>query len=126
VRRTIRHAALLGIGIALMVGLGLSAGCGGDAEPSAGRLIVVLDDGAGRRVETPVACTDAPELCALVRDILDSPGDEVCTQIYGGPQTISITGELDGRGIDLLITRTDGCQIHRYERVIAALPATDG
>jgi hypothetical protein len=33
----------------------------------------------------------------------------VCSQIYGGPQRAHVTGTIDGRQVDLTVTRTDGC-----------------
>ncbi|WP_394251192.1 SSI family serine proteinase inhibitor [Arthrobacter pityocampae] len=40
--------------------------------------------------------------------------DVVCTQQYGGPQTASITGELDGTAVTGSFALTDGCQISRW------------
>lgn len=41
----------------------------------------------------------------------------ICTQQYGGPQTASITGTLDGRSILASFALTDGCEIARWDRV---------
>jgi hypothetical protein len=119
--------ALCAVLAALPVG-----GCGDDEDgppptaATADRLLVTLDDGEGRQVRTPVSCADAPDLCGAVRDILAEPDDRVCTQIYGGPERLILTGTLDGAPLDLVITRTDGCEIDRYDRVVAALPGSDG
>ncbi|MDP9331950.1 MAG: LysM peptidoglycan-binding domain-containing protein [Actinomycetota bacterium] len=32
-----------------------------------------------------------------------------CGQVYGGPQSAHITGTIDGQGVNLTVTRTDGC-----------------
>ncbi|WP_434995799.1 SSI family serine proteinase inhibitor [Arthrobacter sp. Ld5] len=40
--------------------------------------------------------------------------DVVCTQQYGGPQTASITGELNGTPVLGSFALTDGCQIARW------------
>lgn len=108
--------------LALLVALA-SGGCGDD-DAASDRLIVTLDDGAGRALEAPVSCADSPRFCNVVREILASPDDEVCTQIYGGPETITIRGSLDREAVDITVGRTDGCEIDRYERLVAELPAT--
>ncbi|WP_052274057.1 SSI family serine proteinase inhibitor [Arthrobacter sp. L77] len=43
--------------------------------------------------------------------------DVVCTQQYGGPQTASITGEIDGTSVVGSFALTDGCQISRWTSV---------
>jgi hypothetical protein len=43
--------------------------------------------------------------------------DIICTQQYGGPQTASITGTLDGTSILAAFALTDGCEISRWNRV---------
>ncbi|MBW1604590.1 hypothetical protein JJV70_21310 [Streptomyces sp. JJ66] len=47
---------------------------------------------------------------------------QMCTQIYGGPQTARITGEWRGRAVDARFSRDNGCEIHRWERLTPALP----
>ena len=43
------------------------------------------------------------------------PKDAVCTQIYGGPETARVTGTLDGVAVDATFSRTNGCEIARWE-----------
>ena len=43
--------------------------------------------------------------------------DVICTQQYGGPQTASITGDLDGTSILATFSLTDGCQISRWTSI---------
>jgi hypothetical protein len=45
------------------------------------------------------------------------PKDVVCTQIYGGPQTGRVVGTLQGERVSASFSRSDGCQIERWERV---------
>lgn len=47
--------------------------------------------------------------------------DEVCTEIYGGPQRIAVTGTTGGAPVRVEVTRIDGCEIDRYDRLEAAL-----
>lgn len=62
-----------------------------------------------------VACrrlaAGGPQLFAAV------PKDVVCAQIYGGPQTARVVGTLDGKRIVARFSRSDGCQIGRWNRV---------
>ncbi|MDH3250931.1 MAG: hypothetical protein OEQ47_18320 [Acidimicrobiia bacterium] len=58
------------------------------------------------------------------------PGDRVCTEIYGGPDTARFEGTLDGEPVDTVIDRTDGCGISDWDMVLAdvlppALGVTD-
>lgn len=43
--------------------------------------------------------------------------DVICTQQYGGPQTASITGDIDGTSVLAAFALTDGCEISRWDRV---------
>jgi hypothetical protein len=45
----------------------------------------------------------------------------VCSQVYGGPQTGRISGVVRGRRVRARYSRTDGCQIGRYDRVAPVL-----
>ena len=43
------------------------------------------------------------------------PKDKACTQIYGGPETASITGTWRGQPVMSRFARNDGCQIRSLE-----------
>jgi hypothetical protein len=47
--------------------------------------------------------------------------DRMCTEIYGGPETATVDGTLDGIEVDYEINRTNGCGINDWERVFARL-----
>lgn len=49
------------------------------------------------------------------------PGDQVCAQIYGGPQTAEITGTWDGKPVHSRLSRINGCEIERWNRLRAVL-----
>ncbi|MQY05218.1 SSI family serine proteinase inhibitor [Actinomadura macrotermitis] len=42
------------------------------------------------------------------------PKDRICTKIYGGPETATVTGTWKGRPVDASFGRADGCQLHRW------------
>lgn len=43
------------------------------------------------------------------------PGDAVCTEIYGGPEVARVTGTLSGEPVDATFSRTNGCEIDRWD-----------
>jgi hypothetical protein len=50
------------------------------------------------------------------------PEDKACTQIYGGPETASITGTWQGKQVMSSFARNDGCQISRWKLMKGLLP----
>jgi hypothetical protein len=52
---------------------------------------------------------------ALASLTAEAPKRETCTAIYGGPQTAHVTGTLEGAPIDSTFTRTNGCEIARWD-----------
>ena len=115
--------------------LGL-AGCGGDEEPAAPpgggggggaiELVVRLDrdgpQGPGIAEELRVTCGegDASAACRAAgrlkpRDFGPVPDNVACTDIFGGPQTARISGTLRGERVSASFSRSDGCEINRWE-----------
>jgi len=45
------------------------------------------------------------------------PKDQMCTQIYGGPEIATVKGTWQGKPINTQFTRADGCQLHRWSAV---------
>lgn len=133
-----------------VVAAAMLAGCGTDEtqRPTANAgapiaLAITYADGAGQVLTGRLACTateqhatgaltrpaPAARLCAQARDIapaLTQPpaGRRACTQVYGGPQTMRVTGTIGGRAVDRRFRRTNGCEIADFARVGAALTAT--
>jgi hypothetical protein len=61
-------------------------------------------------------------LLALERPFSPVPRGTACTQIYGGPQVARVRGRLRGRRISAEFSRTDGCEISRWDRVRFLFP----
>jgi hypothetical protein len=63
--------------------------------------------------------TDSRAACDLVtgddqargRLVEGAPAGQVCTQVYGGPQSAQVTGRIEGRPVDATVTRADGCGV---------------
>jgi hypothetical protein len=119
--------------VVALIGLALVAGCGDDDEqaaaptPSGGslaELTVTVDkdgDGGAAAKTTDVSCDaagDSPACAALDAMKADAfeatPSDVACTQQYGGPETATVKGTLRGKMIDASFSRTNGCEISRW------------
>ena len=61
-------------------------------------------------------------LTALRRPFRPTPRNVACSEIYGGPQVARVSGRLDGRRVRALLTRVNGCEIERWDRVRFLLP----
>jgi hypothetical protein len=68
---------------------------------------------AGTLPRTARACA---ALGALRRPFLPVPPELACTEIYGGPAEALVTGSHRGRRVWAHFSRTDGCQIDRWQR----------
>lgn len=91
-----------------------SIGCQGDTATVGGA--------ADRAGVDPNAACDAMAGPELRERLVDGPpGDRVCTEIYGGPDTATVTGTLDEQEVDTTFDRTNGCGIDEWDRLAAAL-----
>jgi hypothetical protein len=112
----------------------LVAGCGEDSdggEPEATtEVTITLDpDGPGgeqRRSVEVVCSSNDPALCPQVEDLTAEdlepvPPETACTEIYGGPDVVTIAGTLRGERVDAELNRTDGCEIERFDRLTPLL-----
>ncbi|MBM3681500.1 MAG: hypothetical protein FJW81_09340, partial [Actinobacteria bacterium] len=120
----------------VLVALALLAACGGtdDGAADAGgptALEIALwpaGEGQGTAVVATLTCDpaggDLPDpaaACAALAaeaDALEPVGPDIaCTEIYGGPEEARITGTLDGVEVAVRLSRVDGCEIDRWERL---------
>jgi hypothetical protein len=46
-----------------------------------------------------------------------TPPNTACTEIYGGPQRARIVGTVAGKRVWTTVTRTNGCEIARWQRL---------
>jgi hypothetical protein len=119
--------------VVLLTALVLVAGCGEDEETPASSqapyadLTVTVNDGdpGNVRCDTP----EDSEVCSALGDIDPKtfepiPGNQACTQQYGGPETATVKGTLDGKEIDAKFSRENGCEIARWEAAQPLLEAT--
>ena len=120
-------AALAFLGCLALAGCGDDDGAadsGGQGE-AATELTITLDpDGRGgaAALEAAVSCPgdDAP-VCDAVGTLPADPAAAVppqtaCTEIYGGPDTVTLAGSIRGEPVDATLTRANGCEIERFDR----------
>lgn len=77
-------------------------------------------------IECPVPEDGDPadqRVCAWLRRtglelLLDEPPvDQVCTEVYGGPELATVVGTVDGQEVDATFSRQDGCAIARFDAI---------
>ena len=120
----------------------VAAGCGDEGDPSSGdalaegdsSLTVTLDpdgpDGKKPEMTEEVSCDDSSDdaVCLAVAEIdVDalapvSP-DTACTELFGGPDTVSLEGTIEGEDVDVDLTRANGCEIERFDAAVPLLQA---
>jgi hypothetical protein len=97
-------------------------------------LTIVIDPGDGAQSEEwTLACDPAggthpdPEAaCAALAGVeveafMPVAADQMCTQIYGGPETATVRGTWRADRVDASFSRQHGCEIARWDAVAALL-----
>lgn len=49
------------------------------------------------------------------------PADRVCAQVIAGPETATVTGSWRGQPVDSRLSRTDSCQVARWDALAPVL-----
>jgi len=73
----------------------------------------------------------AAAACAAIKknpSLLERPlkTGQACTQQYGGPQTATVTGAVDGKAVESSYSLTDGCEISAWDAVKDILGSVGG
>jgi len=139
--RRVSQGIVLGCGsaaiaVVAMAASGLGPAAAADEAPA--DLTIVVDDGTGATTTWHLTCSpdggdhpDPAKACTTLTEhaqtALLAPPKQVCTQPspsgYGGPQTAQVTGTWMGQPVETRLTRTDGCQIARWDALVGLLPA---
>jgi hypothetical protein len=106
-----------------------ATGCGSSDPASSQALAVHVDFSRSAHDDLHVTCEDAGDCTpdgvrgAQLRTLLTEPvpKHQACTMIFGGPQTAVVTGTVGSRAVKVRFSRENGCAIHRYGRLLAAL-----
>jgi hypothetical protein len=123
------------LALAVIVALAFAA-CGSDepTTPATGggsdelaNLVVTVDpdgeeSGAAKELQVTCKAPTESDLCGAAAglsaaDLAPTAEDVACTQQYGGPETATIKGTLRGEEVDASFSRTDGCEIARWDKV---------
>lgn len=106
--------------------------------PLPAQLSITVDDGTGKIATYSLSCEpaggDHPDPAAACASLAAAgteafaPADPdlACTEIYGGPQTATVTGSLDGTQVNSAYNRTDGCQIARWDALADVFASAGG
>jgi hypothetical protein len=76
---------------------------------------LTCDPDGGTHPQVGDACRTLAELQS--EDLAPPGPDQPCPQVYGGPQEAIVRGVLHGRPVDLRLSRNDGCQIQRWDKL---------
>ncbi|MER6911387.1 SSI family serine proteinase inhibitor [Streptomyces sp. NPDC000594] len=98
----------------------------GTGDPrSDGRYELACEPVGGTHPEREAACARLAELAREGQDpFAPVPEGRMCTQQAGGPATARVTGNWRGRPVDAVFSRTDGCEISRWQILEPVLPST--
>jgi hypothetical protein len=47
--------------------------------------------------------------------------DTACTELFGGPDTLSLEGTIEGNDVEVDLTRANGCEIERFDAAVPLL-----
>jgi hypothetical protein len=72
----------------------------------------------GNHPQPKTACS---EIRDAVKPFARPKSDEICTQIFGGPQRARVTGTWAGKKVNRLFTQANGCEIERWEQLQVTL-----
>ena len=124
-------ARALSLGFVAVLALG--AGCGDDDDDDSAvsatgtEIHLALDpDGPGGAEPRPaiVRCEPADgSACGRLSATDFAPIDPQtpCTEIYGGPDEVVIDGFIGDEPVDTTLTRANGCEIDRFDRIVPVL-----
>ncbi|GAA4618296.1 hypothetical protein GCM10023195_82140 [Actinoallomurus liliacearum] len=81
---------------------------------------LTCDPVGGTLPKADQACAALAAAAAKGQDpFAPTPKGQMCTQIYGGPQTATVTGTWNGKKVDATFNRKNGCEIKRWGNLVA-------
>jgi hypothetical protein len=123
----VRSLLLVLATVVALTGCGTSSDAGSSVGTSL-KISVAADDGATPKVMT-LKCDPAggsqpqpAQACAALakagaKVFKPVPKSQVCSMLYGGPQTAKVTGKYEGKAVDAIFKRTNGCEVDRWEKL---------
>jgi hypothetical protein len=95
----------------------------GDGSPPESWTLVCAGFVEGSHPQAQAACD---HLAGMSEPFTPLAGDIICTEQYGGDQTARITGRWAGQGVELDLSRRDGCRISQWDSFGPVLPIPVG
>lgn len=83
-------------------------------------------DCRGSVLEETSTLPNALKACEFLLDnpkVLEQefPSDQICTEIYGGPETAEISGIIAGKSVNTSLSRNNGCNIKHWDDLAVLL-----
>ena len=69
-------------------------------------------------IDAPAACLALGDPIVQQRLFEGAPLDQVCTEIYGGPDIATVSGTIDDFEFEAVIDRTNGCGISDWDQLL--------
>jgi hypothetical protein len=92
-----------------------------DGSGTSERFTLSCPDGAGQHPDPAGACALLSGLTPTTAPLAPVSPDAACTMIYGGPDTATLTGTYRGQAVRFELSRTDGCQMARFDALAVLL-----
>lgn len=88
---------------------------------------LTCDPAGGDHPDPTAACAALEAADAAPLNPLEPvPASTACTEIYGGEQTAVIDGTLDGEPFRTELSRVNGCEIARWDALVAVVVVPGG
>ncbi|TDC11236.1 hypothetical protein E1265_30095 [Streptomyces sp. 8K308] len=88
-------------------------------EETNGTHTLTCDPAGGDHPEADAACET---LLASEQPFETTDEGTLCTYMYGGPAHATVEGVWEGESVSTEFTRSDGCEIARWDALVPALP----
>ncbi len=85
---------------------------------------LTCDPPGGTHPQPSAACAQLE--AAKTDPFAPTPTSMMCSMIYGGPQTATVSGTFAGRPVQARFARTNGCEVARWQLVSALLVIPGG
>ncbi|MEJ5914284.1 SSI family serine proteinase inhibitor [Pseudokineococcus sp. 1T1Z-3] len=77
----------------------------------------------GGTAPNPAAACEALAAAGGARALGLSAPNQSCTQVFGGPETAVVSGTVNGEVVSADLSRSDGCEISRWDALVPLVPA---
>jgi Subtilisin inhibitor-like len=79
------------------------------------------DPTGGNHPHAATACTSLATAAAKGNPFAPTPHGQMCSMIFGGPETATVKGSYDGRSVNASFSRKNGCEVARWNKLAPIL-----